>query len=330
MGRSLCTASRVKFLLEGRPNASRPKLFGRERRPIGKCLEFQPGDFGIDRQEVRESGESTIGSGYDTLATDNVGEPDDPFSNKLRVFDIIGAGVDDTGHKHLVLRNGHLFKHAPFMGVAWVGSLEEKSLGAKAKYEIDDVGQGDVVIMRPFIIAPAKMDPKPVGGNITGGMIDYLNPFGHLLPEFPDFEHLMADMPSHREIRGVNLKQKAGLVNGLKFRAHSFSERFDIRVFAGIELVFQEYGDDAGRRGTDESVGSGYFLRGGFKIANILVDRVFPPVADRASTSRRSAPQTACSPMVSVPSRSKSKASAPVSTTAATSIVGRQLDVSLM
>jgi hypothetical protein len=70
---------------------SAPELSGGEFRALRQRLELGPGDL-----PVNATAETAIGRRDDPLATDEVGEADDPLGDKFGVLDDVGGVADDS------------------------------------------------------------------------------------------------------------------------------------------------------------------------------------------------------------------------------------------
>src|SRR5688500_11350814 len=98
----------------------------RQLRTTGQRPEFRPGNLGVHRPETGECPHPAIRAGHHPLASADVGEARDPLGDELGMFDIVGAGIDDTRDEHLVIRKFLACPYFPFVLVARVGSLDEQ------------------------------------------------------------------------------------------------------------------------------------------------------------------------------------------------------------
>src|ERR1700722_2327056 len=111
-----------------------------QRGAVGKRLELQPTDAGINRVKVGEGGESAVGAGDKIARTDNVGKSLDPLRDDFGVLDIVGARVDDARDEDLAVRQAVLLEHGPFVLMPRIGRLKAEASGTCAVDQIDDVG----------------------------------------------------------------------------------------------------------------------------------------------------------------------------------------------
>src|SRR5690348_13087818 len=98
--------------------------------------------------------EATVGSGYHTLAADISGVTDNPLRDQFGMFDKVTARVKNSGNKDFVRRQLMPFPHFPFMLMAWIGALNQKSRGPGFEKQRQNRYQRDVIVMRTLVIAP--------------------------------------------------------------------------------------------------------------------------------------------------------------------------------
>ncbi len=65
--------------------------------------------------------------------------------------------ADHPGDENLVVSELHVLPDHVFMLVTPVGRLEQIGLGVHLQHQVDDVGHGDVVRMRPWPGPPAQV-----------------------------------------------------------------------------------------------------------------------------------------------------------------------------
>src|SRR5690606_32734397 len=80
-------------------------------------------------------------------------------------------------------------------------------------------------------------------------------------------------MPSHREVRAVELQQEAGRDDGLVLLAHRGRDRVDIRLVRRIVAVPLECRDDPRRSRIHEGLARAMARDGVAKIREVLVER---------------------------------------------------------
>ena len=120
--------------------------------------------FGSTRMETRDRRETAIGAGHHVLAPDQAGDVADALSDQLGMFDKVIDRIDHARDQQLVGRQLEVLEERPFMLVTRIRRLVRNSHRVDLEDDIDDVAQGDVAMMRTFVVAPAEMDTDAVGG----------------------------------------------------------------------------------------------------------------------------------------------------------------------
>jgi hypothetical protein len=80
------------------------------------------------------------------------------------MLDIVGARVDEAGHQLHALGQLEILEHLPFVRVARISGLDRDGANARLEQHVDDVAQGDVVVMRALVVAPARVQAHPLFG----------------------------------------------------------------------------------------------------------------------------------------------------------------------
>jgi hypothetical protein len=91
------------------------------------------------------------------------------------MLDAIGAGVDDTRDQYLTDRQRKLLKHCPLMFMPGIGALDRKTGCIRLVDDVENVGQGDVVVVRSGIIAPADVDANLIRVDTRQRVVQYLD-----------------------------------------------------------------------------------------------------------------------------------------------------------
>src|SRR5262245_54233609 len=105
------------------------------------------------------AGESAVVAGDHIFAPHQPRPSLDALSHQFGMLHEIGHGVDYAGDHHLVRRQLDLLEDLPFMLMARIARLQHDSRGTRLEYDRDYLLELDIVMMRPFIIAPAQMHP---------------------------------------------------------------------------------------------------------------------------------------------------------------------------
>ena len=80
--------------------------------------------------------------------------------DQFRMLDVVGAGVDDAGDQHLVVRDLRIAPHRPFMRMPRIGRLERDRLRLRLQDDRQHLLQRNVEVVRAFVVAPAQMQPR--------------------------------------------------------------------------------------------------------------------------------------------------------------------------
>ncbi len=142
-------------------------------------------------------------------APDDGGKALDPLRDQFGMLDIVGTGVDHAGGKDLVIGNFGICPHFPFMFVARIGGLEQDRCGARLQDDVDHLFERNVMIVRPFIIAPAHMHPHFFRRDIGGRGVQRLDILFGDADEFLVAQILKAGVARHGEIGAIELEEKA-------------------------------------------------------------------------------------------------------------------------
>ena len=99
--------SRTKLRAAGASCGGHPDLSAgsrcRQARPLAQRLELLPRDVGVDLAVARERAESAIRARHDAVMAHDCAVAREALRDQLFVFDIVRAGVDQSGRQHLVV-----------------------------------------------------------------------------------------------------------------------------------------------------------------------------------------------------------------------------------
>ena len=73
------------------------------------------------------------------------------------MLDVVGGRAQHAGDQDLVVRQLRVAKHRPLVRMARIGGLEQQRLGLGLEQHRQQVAHRHVVVMRPFVVAPAAM-----------------------------------------------------------------------------------------------------------------------------------------------------------------------------
>src|SRR5262245_11437163 len=145
---SVITGKLVFLLIGSGPVGVLPELPRRAARTLGHAGELRPRDVRVDGGLPNPGAESAVGSGDDILAPDQSRVATDALGDQVRVLEEVGGRVEHTGDEDLAGGELHALEHPPLVRVPRVRGLEGKSGRASREHDVDDVGQGDVVMVR--------------------------------------------------------------------------------------------------------------------------------------------------------------------------------------
>src|SRR5579885_757778 len=120
-----------------------PELRAGEPGALGQRLELGPDDRGM----AHALAQPAVGPADHVLAPHQPREADQPLGHQLRVLDEVAGVAHHTGDEQLALREPHVLPDPPLMLVARVRRLDRVGLGGHAEDQVDDVAEGDVVLM---------------------------------------------------------------------------------------------------------------------------------------------------------------------------------------
>ncbi len=140
----------------------------------------------MDGAEAGKRAEAAIGAGDHPLAPDDPSVPLDPLRHRLRVLDVVGAGVDNARNQNLIGRQRYRFKNGPLVLVARIGSFNREPAGVYLVDDVQDVGQRHVLVVRAGVIAPADVDANALGIKTLQRMVERLDVKLDLGPKLGD------------------------------------------------------------------------------------------------------------------------------------------------
>src|SRR5206468_12808269 len=132
-----------------------PEFPSRPARALGHAGELRPRDVRIDGGLADPGAEPAIRAGDDVLAPDQSRVAADTLGHEVRVLDEVGRRVEDAGDENFTRGQLHAFEQAPLVRVPRIRGLEGETRGPGGEDDVDDVAEGDVVMMRPLVVAPA-------------------------------------------------------------------------------------------------------------------------------------------------------------------------------
>ncbi len=173
------------------------------------------------------------------------------------------------------------------MRVPRVRGLERDRRRPRGQHDVERVGERDVAVVRPFVIAPAEVHAQLLGRNVGDRVVERLDVHLRLLAPLRKGEVGVLDVPSHAQVRAVDLEDEAGLRDRLVLLPHRIGDREQVRLLGGIVLVAEEERHDAGRRGREERVLDLDARQRRLQVVDVGLGRLRVAHADRRVARRR-------------------------------------------
>jgi hypothetical protein len=159
---------RRKSCKAGPLGASLPQPRGGNVRPLAHGLELLPHDRGMNFGLIKRlRGEPAVRAGHDILASDQIGEADQPFGDQFGMLDNVAGMRNDAGAQHFPFGYLQPLEQMVFVFVAWIRSLEAERAGIDFEHVGDDLGQVRFVDAGSLVDAVAGMKADPLGGNAS-------------------------------------------------------------------------------------------------------------------------------------------------------------------
>ena len=143
----------------------------------------------------------------------------------------------------------------PLVLVPRIGAFEAERLRPALEADVGDLGERDVVRVRPLVIPPADVEPHAVRGQALGRGVEE----GHVA--LGDAAELVVGLVAilvvarRAEVGAIDLQHKTGRDDGAVFGLHRLGERRDIGVLVLVVEIDDEAREDAGRRRGHEGLG---------------------------------------------------------------------------
>ena len=270
--------------------AGLPENGGCQPGALDHGFELGPGDSGVDHWVQRGSGaEPAVGSRHHVLAANHLCIANDPLLDQLGVLDEVGRGVEHPGYQHLAARQLDSLEHPPLMGVARVGSFDQKSHRSRLQQRADEVGQRHVSDVRPLVVTPANMEAHAVGGDISDGVVERLD------VDFGRHKKLTVGLvgvfgrPSARQVRPVELQHQPGLMDGVVLVFEQVRQRKHVRLFTAVIPVHDVLRGRSWRRCRHENLARFRGTERCLQCRDVVMHRV-GVVPDEGSRAGRSLP----------------------------------------
>ncbi len=182
----------------------------------------------------------------------------------------------------------HVLEHPPLVGVPRIRRLERDAAGPGREDDVDDVAERHVVVMGPFVVAPAQVHPRLLGRHARQRVVQRVDVQARHLPELLQAEVGELDVAAHAEVGTVDLEHEARGGDGLVLLAHRLGDGEQIGLVARIVVVVEEQRDDTGRGGGEKSrlPADGALQIVGVAPGRLRIADTDRPVAGRRATTR--------------------------------------------
>ncbi len=99
-------------------------------------------------------------------------------------------------------------------------------------------------MMRAFVIAPAQVQAQLLGTRIAQRMIEGFDVQQCAFAELLQIQIRILDVPSHRQIRTIDLQYEARREQSRVFAAHRLGDGIEVLLLARVEVISKEQGHD--------------------------------------------------------------------------------------
>src|SRR3989475_7827009 len=154
--KTLVTPSRRRTITA--PRSALPELSRRQSRAFHERLELRPRDLRM--ADTRS--ETAVRPRDHVLAPDEPHVLHEALGDELGVLDEVAGVADDAGNEDLAGGELDVFPHPPLVIVARVRRLDGIALRAHGEGQVHELAQGEDVLVRAVIAAPAHVGAHPV------------------------------------------------------------------------------------------------------------------------------------------------------------------------
>src|SRR5215470_8125641 len=148
------------------------------------------------------------------------------------------------------------------MAMAGIGRFDSDSRDVGFKYDIDDIAQRDVAVVRPLVVAPANMNAHLFGWNRLQRIIEIFDMAFYDFTKLLDAKAGIVRVGARRQVRAVELQDETGVDDGLVLSAHGVGDCLHIGFFVGIIFVSEKADKTAGRKRRHENAMGLAYLHG--------------------------------------------------------------------
>ncbi len=187
---------------------------------LAQRAQLLPGHRGIDLAVAGEGAEAAIRAGHDALLADDVGEPFDALRDEFRVFDVIGAGVDQSRREYFILGNPRRGPDLPLVFMPRIGGLEQNGRRPRSQDDPYHPLQRYVVVVGTLVVSPANVHAHLLRRNGRSRCVERLDVGFRNFEEFRFARILISGVPRHGEIGTIELQLEAAGSDGGVFGPH--------------------------------------------------------------------------------------------------------------
>ena len=141
-------------------------------------------------------------------------------------------------------------------------------------------------MVRSLVIAPAQMHPRLLRRNRGQCMVQRRDMEPCPLAEFLDRQVGILDVPSHRQVRAIDLHDDAGGCDRLVLGAHRLCDGEQVGLLVRIVVVAEEQRNDPRRGGAEKRAGGVHPGKRPFQVVDVGERRGRIANRDRAGTGR--------------------------------------------
>src|ERR1700733_3090906 len=145
----------------------------RNARPFAECRQLRPHHILCDATLTRGGIEPAIRPRQHPLRiTHHLGHALDAFCDSLGMLDKIRDAVDHPGNDDLIGIERKIAQHRILVSMTRIGERQHEASNVELAQDGHDLMQLHVAIVRPFVIAPAGMQPHAVARYVDQRGID--------------------------------------------------------------------------------------------------------------------------------------------------------------
>ena len=157
------------------------------------------------------------------------------------MLDEVRRRINHPRYEDLIVGDFRAAQILPLMGMAGIGRFERQARRARPHAHVKDLGERDVVGVRPFVITPAEMHPHRLGRNIGSRVIECGDVALGNAQKLLVREVLILVVAGGAEIGCVDLQDEAGSGDCLVFFLQGVGQCLDVGVFIPVIPIGDEF-----------------------------------------------------------------------------------------